>query len=72
MTFPNVIITGHQAFLTASALKAIADTTLGSIQAFSAGEPLVNEIQQKQQHGTAGIWECRPVNRQPRYRPHLR
>jgi D-lactate dehydrogenase len=48
MTFPNVIITGHQAFLTTSALKAIADTTLGSIKAFSAGEPLVNEIQQKQ------------------------
>lgn len=47
MTFPNVIITGHQAFLTANALKSIAETTLGSIQAFSAGEPLVNEIQQK-------------------------
>lgn len=44
MTFPNVIITGHQAFLTTNALKAIADTTLGNVKTFMAGEPLVNEV----------------------------
>ena len=44
LTFPNVIITGHQAFLTSNALKAIANTTLGNIQAFMAGEDLENEV----------------------------
>jgi D-lactate dehydrogenase len=44
LTFPNVIVTAHQAFLTTEALTGIADTTLTSITAFAAGEPLVNEI----------------------------
>jgi len=34
LTFPNVIVTGHQAFLTEEALTAIAKTTLTSIAAF--------------------------------------
>jgi len=38
-TFPNVIITGHQAFLTREALSEIAHVTLGNIDAFEAGEP---------------------------------
>lgn len=33
-TFPNVIITGHQAFFTKEALKNIAETTLASINLF--------------------------------------
>lgn len=44
LTFPNVIITGHQAFLTTNALRNIADTTMGNIKAFSEGKPLVNEV----------------------------
>ncbi|MGP1459171.1 MAG: 2-hydroxyacid dehydrogenase [Treponema sp.] len=44
LTFPNVIITGHQAFLTTNALGNIAETTLGNIKAFFAGEPLKNEV----------------------------
>ena len=44
LTFPNVIITGHQAFLTTNALKNLADTTLENIRAFAAGEELVNEV----------------------------
>lgn len=31
LTFPNVVITGHQAFFTREALEAIARTTLGNI-----------------------------------------
>ena len=31
LTFPNVIITGHQAFFTEDALENIAETTLGNI-----------------------------------------
>ena len=38
-TFPNVIITGHQAFLTREALSEIAQITLGNIGDFEAGEP---------------------------------
>ncbi len=39
LTFPNVLVTGHQAFFTAEALAAIASTTLENITAFeSRGE----------------------------------
>lgn len=34
LTFPNVLITSHQAFLTKEALGSIAQTTLGSIDEF--------------------------------------
>ena len=41
LTFPNVLITGHQAFFTEDALTAIANTTLGNIDAFEDhGQPL--------------------------------
>lgn len=44
LTFPNVLVTGHQAFFTREALTAIADTTLANIAAFERGEPLVNAV----------------------------
>jgi D-lactate dehydrogenase len=34
LTFPNVLITGHQAFFTVEALTAIAETTIGNISSF--------------------------------------
>jgi D-lactate dehydrogenase len=37
LTFPNVLITGHQAFFTAEALTTIAETTLQSVSDFAAG-----------------------------------
>ena len=37
MTFPNVLVTSHQAFLTADALDNIAETTLQNIRSFLAG-----------------------------------
>src|SRR4051794_1275397 len=40
LTFPNVLVTGHQAFFTREALGAIAATTLGNCTRFAAGEPL--------------------------------
>jgi D-lactate dehydrogenase len=40
LTFPNVLITSHQAFLTREALHNIAVTTLESASAFDAGLPL--------------------------------
>ncbi|MCD5986940.1 2-hydroxyacid dehydrogenase [Pseudomonas sp. CDFA 553] len=39
LTFPNVIVTAHQAFLTHEALGAIAQTTLDNIHAWSSGQP---------------------------------
>ncbi|HEY0286860.1 MAG TPA: 2-hydroxyacid dehydrogenase, partial [Pseudomonas sp.] len=39
LTFPNVVITAHQAFLTREALDAIAQTTLDNICAWAAGTP---------------------------------
>ncbi|HEX8588947.1 2-hydroxyacid dehydrogenase [Pseudomonas sp.] len=44
LTFPNVVITAHQAFLTKEALGAIAQTTLDNISAWAAGSPQ-NEVQ---------------------------
>jgi D-lactate dehydrogenase len=41
LTFPNVIITAHQAFLTQEALGEIARVTAENIQAFSAGKPFL-------------------------------
>lgn len=44
MTFPNVVITGHQAFLTKEALDNIADTTLSNISDFENSLPLKNIV----------------------------
>lgn len=37
MTFPNVLVTGHQGFFTAEALQEIAETTLQNLCHFAAG-----------------------------------
>ncbi|MCC5878835.1 MAG: 2-hydroxyacid dehydrogenase [Idiomarina sp.] len=38
LTFPNVLITGHQGFFTREALSNIADTTLGNVTAHTTGK----------------------------------
>jgi D-lactate dehydrogenase len=38
LTFPNVVITGHQAFFTREALQGIAETTVANLTAFETGE----------------------------------
>lgn len=43
-TFPNVVITGHQAYFTEEAVEAIARTTLENITAYENGEELVNAV----------------------------
>lgn len=45
MTFPNVLITSHQAFLTKTALENIAAVTLESIHCFMQHEPLQYQIE---------------------------
>lgn len=44
ISFPNVLITSHQAFLTDEALTEIAQTVLQNIHDFEKNKPLVNEI----------------------------
>lgn len=44
MTFSNVVITGHQAFLTNEALRNIAETTLENIADFEKSLPLINIV----------------------------
>jgi D-lactate dehydrogenase len=44
ITFPNVIVTGHQAFLTREAVTTICGTTLQSVTEFETGSGLSNEI----------------------------
>jgi D-lactate dehydrogenase len=44
LTFPNVVITGHQGFFTEEALKNIAETTLANITAFEKGQGAMHEV----------------------------
>lgn len=44
LTFPNVIITGHQAFFTHEALENIAATTIENISKFESGLALDNRV----------------------------
>lgn len=44
VSFPNVIVTGHQAFFTVEAVGQIMQTTIDSISAFERGEALVNRV----------------------------
>jgi D-lactate dehydrogenase len=44
MTFPNVIITGHQAFFTEDAMRSIAEVTLLNITQVEQGKICENEI----------------------------
>ncbi|MFP4698539.1 MAG: 2-hydroxyacid dehydrogenase [Eubacteriales bacterium] len=44
LSFPNVLITSHQAFFTNEALTNIAKTTLESMESLMKNKPLVNEI----------------------------
>ena len=44
VSFPNVIVTGHQAFFTEEAIGQIMQTTIDSISAFARGEALLNRV----------------------------
>ena len=44
LSFPNVLVTGHQAFFTADALQGIAGTTIANITAFERDGRAVHEI----------------------------
>jgi D-lactate dehydrogenase len=44
LTFPNVLITAHQAFLTHEALSAIAETTLANVSSVFGPGPVTNQV----------------------------
>ena len=44
LTFKNVLITGHMAFLTTNALASIAKTTIENISAWQLGNNSLNEL----------------------------
>lgn len=44
LSFPNVMVTSHQGFLTKEALEAISRVTLDNARAFADGEELVNLV----------------------------
>lgn len=46
LTFPNVLITSHQGFLTREALGNIARTTLQNVSDFENGKSLENEVRE--------------------------
>jgi D-lactate dehydrogenase len=44
LTFPNVLLTAHQAFFTRPALRAIAETTLSNLDDLDAGRACPNQL----------------------------
>lgn len=44
LTFPNVLITGHQGFFTREALHSIAETTLENARAFQSGAGTLHRV----------------------------
>lgn len=44
MTFPNVLVTGHQAFFTQEAYTTIAETTIANLDDFAAGKTNDNTL----------------------------
>ncbi|WP_042152939.1 MULTISPECIES: hypothetical protein [unclassified Pseudoalteromonas] len=44
LTFPNVLITGHQGFFTEQAMQEIVQTTLINISQFNQGDILTNQV----------------------------
>lgn len=44
LSFPNVLVTSHQAFMTTEALHNIAEVTLENVRAFEQGLPLENAV----------------------------
>ncbi len=44
LTFPNVLVTGHQGFFTEEALEDIASTTIANIGAFQSGRENANRL----------------------------
>jgi len=51
LTFPNVLVTSHQAYFTDTALQNIAETTVANLDDFVGGRASVNEVKAEKIHG---------------------
>ncbi len=51
LTFPNVLVTSHQAYFTDTALLNIARTTIENLDDFAAGRASANEVKAERVHG---------------------
>lgn len=51
ISYPNVIVTSHQAFFTQEAISAIATTTFENLKDYFEGKPLKNEIHRDKRPG---------------------
>ncbi len=51
LTFPNVLITGHQAFFTREAMRTIAETTIQNIEDYSAARTSENLLKPEKVYG---------------------
>jgi D-lactate dehydrogenase len=49
LSFPNVLVTSHQAFFTQTALRNIAETTVGNLEDYLAGRSSSNEVKAQAQ-----------------------
>ncbi len=44
LSFPNVLVTSHQAFFTREAMQNISATTMGNLDDFAAGRQTPNQV----------------------------
>ena len=51
LTFPNVLVTSHQAYFTDTALQNIAETTIANLGDFEHGRASANEVKPEKIHG---------------------
>ena len=49
-TFPNVLVTGHQAFFTREALEGIAGVTLANLDDLARGDACANAVHTTAHH----------------------
>lgn len=52
LTFPNVLVTSHQAYFTDTALRNISETTIENLDGHAAGKSSSNEVLLATAHGT--------------------
>jgi len=53
LTFPNVIVTGHQAFFTQESMEAIAETTIDNLSQLERGEACPNQVTRQRHYRRA-------------------
>jgi D-lactate dehydrogenase len=71
-SFPNVVITAHQAFFTQNALQAIAETTIANITDFEQGRVLTNQVKAAQCDNMSETPDLAKIKVVGKVNPHAR